>query len=372
MQKPPLIPRAKWQPATFVERGVTVPFTTPTIAMARLRPAGNGNLELIVANPSGADGSYVFPLRALPDFTTPSVHDRLLFDILVDLPAVTPTEIRRAARRVAATGAAGRNVAKAAKAAALREEQERLLTNLLLITQLLRQAGFAAVDWRRLDLADRTTRAMTRQYLTQYEQRLGMKPDAMLALVEELSSRLAPIGVGGGVFEATHEAALERLRLMAASLRQWAKGEAVDQAKGVELIAACAEFTVQKAAAALEQARRHTDAMVDLLRRWRDGDPLLRCELGRADWLLDGWLEIAALWEASVDDDRDAQRAVLGRIELLVPVLPKEALNDGSGDDTPHRQLTQKRWVRRNEDWRAGSLQLDDAAKVEAAKGLAA
>jgi len=372
MQKPPLISRSKWQPATFLERGVTVPFTTPAIAMARLRPADNGAPELIVANPSGADGSYVFPLRALPDFTTPSMHDRLLFDLLVELPAISPSEIRRAARRAAATGAAGRSVAKSAKAAALRAEQEQLLTNLLLITQLLRQAGFTTVDWRRLDLADRATRAMTRQYLTQYEARLGMKPDAMLARVEELCPLLAPIGISGGAFEAVHETTLKRLRAMTASLRQWAKGEAVDQAKGVELIAACTEFTLQKAEAALVLARGLTEDMVSLLQRWCGKDKKLHRELTLADWLLDGWLEIAALWESSIEDDRETQRMVIARIESLVPVLPKEALADAGGEDSPQRQLTQKRWVRLNEDWRAGSLQHDDASKVEAAKGLAA
>lgn len=372
MQKPPLIPRSKWQPATFLERGVTVPFTTPAIAMARLRPSDTGNPELIVANPSGADGSYVFPLRALPDFTTPSVHDRLLFDILIELPVITPSEIRSAARRAAATGAAGRGVAKSAKAAAIREEQEQLLTNLLLITQLLRQAGFTTVDWRRLDMSDRATRAMTRQYLTQYEQRLGMKPDAMLALVEELCPLLAPVGVSGGAFEAMHETTVKRLRALAASLRQWSKGEAVDQAKGVELIAACTDFTLHKAQEALDRVRLHTENMVNLLHKWRRNDKKLRHELSLADWLLDGWVEIAALWEASTDDDRETQRAVLGRIELLVPVLPKEALADSGSEEAPHRQLTQRRWVRLNEDWRASSLQNDDSSKVEAARGLAA
>jgi hypothetical protein len=372
MQQQPLIPRSKWQPATFAERGVTVPFTTPAIAMARLRPIDGGAPELIVANPSGAEGNYVFPLRAVPDFTTPSMHDRLLLDLLLELPTITPGAIRRAAREAAATGAAGRGAAKSAKAAATRELQEQLLTNLLLITRLLRQAGFAEVDWRRLDLGDRATRATTRGYLSRYEKKLGLKPDAMLALVEELCPLLTPIGIAGDAFRAAHDVTLDRLVHLAAALRDWARGEALDQAKGVELIARCADFTVDKASAALAVARAATDDMVALIQAWRARDTSLLRDLARPDWLLDGWAEIAALWEAVVADEREAQRVVLARIESLVPVLPREALGGATMGSMPHRQLSQRRWVRPKEDWRSGSLSLDDASRVEQAKGLAA
>lgn len=372
MHQPPLIPRSKWQPATFLERGVTVPFTTPLVAMARLRPTDGRMPELIVANPSGADGSYVFPLRALPDFTTPSVHDRLLLELLLDLPTVSPISIRRAVRSAAETGAAGREAAKSARMAAEREEHEQVLTNLLLITTLLRQAGFTDVDWRRLNLADRATRATTREYLSRHETALQLKPDAMLALVEELSAVVAPVGVDAAGFKSAHEVTVERLEALIESLRDWGKGEALDQAKGVELIARCAEFTLVKARDALGRVRRRTEDAVTLLVAWRDRDRALLRELTLADWLLDGWAEITALWASVENEDRDTQRVMLARIESLVPVMPKEALTADDSEGGPQRQLTQRRWVRLNEDWRSGALMLDEATRVEQAKGLAA
>lgn len=372
MHQAPLLPRGKWQPATFLERGVTVPFTTPLVAMARLRPGNRRTPELIVANPSGAEGHYVFPLSALPDFTTPSVHDRLLLDLLLGLPSVTPSDIRRAVRHAAQTGAAGREAAKAARLAGEREEREQILTNLLLITTLLQQAGFCNVDWRRLDLADRRTRATTRDYLSRHERTLGMKPDAILALVEELSAAVAPVGVVGAGFKSGHEVTVERLDAMIESLRAWGKGEALDQAKGVELIARCAEFTLTRARDSLARARSHTEDVACLLIAWRDRDRNLLRELTLADWLLDGWSAIAALWASVENDDRDTQRVMLGRIESLFPVMPKEGLGANDGEDPPHRQLTQRRWVRLNEDWRSGALLLDQATSVEHAKGLAA
>ena len=111
--------------------------------------------------------------------------------------------------------------------------------------------------------------------------------------------------------------------------------------------------------------------MAALLRTWRTSDQALRRDLARPDWLLDGWAETAALWEAAAKEERDAQRAVLVRIETLVPVLPREALDDAALSGITRRQPSRGRWVRRNEDWRSGSAALDDAAREAKAKGLA-
>jgi len=192
-----------------------------------------------------------------------------------------------------------------------------------------------------------------------------MKPDGILALVEELAGEIAPDGVAGAAFKSGDDVTVERLASMIESLSAWGKDEAVDQAKG-------AEFTLARARDSLDRARSRTEDVACLLIAWRDRDRCLLREPTLADWLLDGWSEIAALWASIEDDDRDMQRAMLARIESLVPVMPKEALSTNGGEDSPHRQLTQRRWVRLNEDWRSGALLLEQATKVEQAKGLAA
>src|SRR4051794_21837464 len=50
---------------TFSDWGVVVPFTTPTLSHARLRPGRNGRLDVLMRNPSGGRGVYVFDLGAL-------------------------------------------------------------------------------------------------------------------------------------------------------------------------------------------------------------------------------------------------------------------------------------------------------------------
>src|SRR3954470_1520506 len=92
---------------TFSDWGVVVPFTTPTLSHARLRPGRNGRLDVLMRNPSGGKGVYVFDLGALGELFTLTLHDRLLYERLVELDTPTPDTIRQAVRDVAAEGGRG-------------------------------------------------------------------------------------------------------------------------------------------------------------------------------------------------------------------------------------------------------------------------
>ena len=101
-------------PRTFLEWGVAVPFTTPSLGSGRVRPGRRGRPEILLPNPSGGRGLYVFDLAAAPEVTSLTLHDRLLVERLIELPAPTPSEIRKVAHEVAIDGAAGRRAAREA------------------------------------------------------------------------------------------------------------------------------------------------------------------------------------------------------------------------------------------------------------------
>jgi hypothetical protein len=73
-------PVESFLPATFLERGVAVPFTTPQLNGARARPGERRPLELIIPNPSGGRGVYILPLEGIHDFCTLTINDRRLAD----------------------------------------------------------------------------------------------------------------------------------------------------------------------------------------------------------------------------------------------------------------------------------------------------
>ena len=90
-----------YHPTTFLERGVSIPFTTPMLGGARARPGGrpgNGQaLELIVPNPSGGRGVYIMPWQSITTLCRPTLHDKVFNTRIGGLAAVTPAVIRRIA-----------------------------------------------------------------------------------------------------------------------------------------------------------------------------------------------------------------------------------------------------------------------------------
>src|SRR3954447_13592861 len=85
----------KYQPVTFLDRGVALPFTTPALLGARIRPGARGAPELVLANPAGVEGVCILPWAALPDVCTPTLHDRALWGRMAQLPILTPRTIRQ-------------------------------------------------------------------------------------------------------------------------------------------------------------------------------------------------------------------------------------------------------------------------------------
>ena len=130
-----------YHPITFLERGVTVPFTTPLLAGTRARPAGRADLELVVPNPSGGKGVYVMRWHAVMALCRPTLHDRMLNERIALLDNVTPRDISRLGRTVAAEGFAGEDASVAAMLADKAERAERLLNNYLLLTAVIAQTG---------------------------------------------------------------------------------------------------------------------------------------------------------------------------------------------------------------------------------------
>ena len=84
----------KYQPTTFLERGVVLPFTTPALLGGRIRPGERKSAELVLANPAGAEGVYILPWSGMPDVCTPTLHDRALWGRVAQLAILTPRTVR--------------------------------------------------------------------------------------------------------------------------------------------------------------------------------------------------------------------------------------------------------------------------------------
>ncbi|MDF1585380.1 hypothetical protein [Marinimicrococcus flavescens] len=363
MNKPQPEAAALLRPATFAERGVAVPFTTPVMNHARIRPSRSGHGELLVPNPSGARGLYVLPLDGAERTFSLTVHDRLLLEELSRVQALTPQEIRHASRRVAMMGTAGREAARAATEAGERDQTERLLVNVLLLDRLFRQTGFMDFDWRRIALQKRDIRERLRGEVGRLGPQLGMRADEILNMLEEISIHAATVGLPDVGFVSRAQTALKMLGRFDEELRAWAALETGAHRETANLVMDCASFTLQHGRSAIDKAHAILADVIGLVRTWRANSETIAERLALAEWLLDGWQQIAAIWEASRHEERPARRMTLGEIASMLPVLPKDAVKHLDDAAAPAIQSHRRRWVRLHEDWRTGSIVAADATQ---------
>jgi hypothetical protein len=352
-------------PATFLERGVALPFTTPVLSGTRVRPGERGGPELVVPNPAGGQGQYILPWSALSEFCQPTVHDARLTQRVAALRVVTPATIRDTARLVAAEGLAGAEARLAAGLASQGEQQARLMTNFRLLLALVRQVeprGENPTPPEREQPAVLEARA--KRAIARLAPSLGLKPDRVAELLEELATIFAGIGIGDGVRAARLERSLADLRQLQAALAEWAAPVSEQEAAIAVQTAKIAGITIRCTELTLAEARAQVDNLPGLLARWRTAPEATARLLTRPEWLLDGWEQASLLWRC--DDSEGGRRRALAEISQIVPALPNEA-GDWAGFIVQPEELPRlRRTVVLGEDWRTGATLIELIARNEA------
>lgn len=97
----------------------------------------------------------------------------------------------------------------------------------------------------------------------------------------------------------------------------------------------------------------------------------MRGAFARTDWLLDGWQQVCAGWEAAAREQRPAQRAAVEEARRLIPFLDPANRWDVVAGAAAGDQSGQRRRVRLYEDWRTGLLIAGGAGRAEAARAAA-
>jgi hypothetical protein len=352
-------------PTTFLERGVVMPYTTPQLVGARLRPGERGGLELIVPNISGAKGVYILGLDAIHALCSPTLHDRAINAALASLRAVTPSAIRHTARAVAARGLAGREAAAQAVAAMAAEQRDGLLAHLELLLELLRQVEPRVPGWVPPEQADRNELGRrARHALGGLTGQLGRSSDALMSMLQELAALFSGVGIG----RQAATAQLPQLIAMLDDLRQQMRR--VQHAGGsagnadASVVEATADLTLNAARKTLGEAAALLTDVPRLLGAWASAPDKLARQVTRPDWLLDGWERICLLWRAA--DDRIGPAATLIELVTLVPTVPREAAEWVGSVLVLGSELTRhRRKVLLGEDWRTGITHGDLVARNE-------
>lgn len=343
-----VLPRTvvSYAPSTFAERGVVVPFTTPQLAGARVRSAERDTLELIVGNPSGGRGVYIFPWTGAFALCSPTVHDRQVMKGMQDLPGVTPAAIRKLSLEVAQQGLAGRAAAAAAEAASAAEAALRIVTNFEMLLMLMRQ-----VFPDQPEPAGGDIEAYAKQAVAAVAPRLHLPADEVARLLAELAGVVAPLGIGSVASQARIPRGIATLSLLRKDLAERLHGPSAVSSLEAELVLSTADLTMACARATTASAAAMLLDLPALLHRWIADPASVASKAARPDWLLDGWERIRLVWEQGGRD----QDSLFAELADLVPATPREVAGwVGMEVESPAGLMRHSRKVALNEDWRSG------------------
>ncbi len=356
-------------PATFIERGVAVPCTTPMLAGARVRLAHDRSAEFLLPNPSGGRGVYIVTWPGARQYCRPTVHDSLLQERITGMPVISPATMRIAARQIATEGYAGQSAAQAAEAAEARELAAIEDAKRLLLSALIQQAVPGQAQATGARLSDAALEQHSAPTIRQASIRLGCPPTTVGRGLTALARAFAAVGMDAEP-DASRAADLQvRMARLSLSVAAWvgvgdaASGLARDIASAVQVTLSCAETVMQNTRAMCAE-------MMLLLDAWLAGPAEVQRQVERLDWLLDGWERICLLSETT--DKISYRRAALFEMAQLVPILPPEIQAWTGRALSPAALQPAWRVVSMDDSWRSGSAAFGVVARYERLRAMSA
>ncbi|UEM02267.1 hypothetical protein JL101_020005 [Skermanella rosea] len=363
MEKP-----AEFAPSTFAQRGVAVDFTTPLLVQARIRQANGDAVELILPNLAGGRGSYILAWRSLVQFATITMHDHALYESVLRVERIDPATVRTATLGVAAEGLAGRDAMRRAQALLGQEKEEALLTNFLLVVDLLKLAGISAQELM-TGRPGEDTEARMKRAIFQVSGALNISPEILYQRIESLTRSTFSVGLPWAPAPGRLRRLLLDLDSFQETVSQW-------QSRDISGAAEVGRFAVQVAIHTTTMARLalvETDAMLrnvlSIMRNWDRDSKIVSGQMSRLAWLLDGWSYIVSLWSSVANEPHERQRDVILDLARLIPVMPKEVSEWSESGLEQEARTIQRKWVRLNQDWRTGRNLRDQVVRNELLKG---
>ncbi|HLZ65956.1 MAG TPA: hypothetical protein VKQ29_06975 [Aliidongia sp.] len=365
-------PKSLFLPSTFEERGTVAPFTTPTLALSRVRPDERHGLVLLMPNLGGADGAYVVPWAAVGDVITMSVHDRALHEEVLETRAVTPDAMRVAALKIARTGLAGPKTALAAEAALEAEEAQHVETHFLLILSLLGSLGMSSRTLLTLKPDSEEWEELVRGMLHKAGETLNVDANMVYDRIGALGRILTPIGLSVSRQEGRLRRLMTALSDFRASLHDWSLNDQSEMSPYAAFAAEVAELTVNVAAATFASLDKAVGDISAVISQWHKHVPLAERAANRLSWLLDGWDYILAMWDEVEPGNRIAQREGISQIMRVLPLIPRGETEWDENEVERRQELFQRRRIRAMMDWRTGQYDVELVTRYETIKAQAA
>ncbi|MEI6986534.1 MAG: hypothetical protein WCK65_10425 [Rhodospirillaceae bacterium] len=356
---------------TLSERGIAVPFTTPALAQARMRrDTSSKRLEFVLPSLSGSKGFYVMPWKSITETLTTTLHDRILYDLMLQQNVDDPIKMRCATLEVAARGLAGPRAAQKAEEIIDSEKQYQVLTNFLLVMQLLKLVNVSSAKLISDGLASESSKNSLRAALIDVADRLRVTHNDLYSRVEALSAMIAPIGVPQAPEPGRLRALADELMLYRDTVSQWSMVMPGEIAQLGAFQAEIAGLTNVIATNTVGRIDTDTEALAVMLKTWEKKSLKLDIEIKQLAWLLDGWDFLIAAFRDANEKGNEERQAMITNTFPLLPIIPTDHLECVSENNIQALGVLRGRWVRKNEDWRSGVLDLDQVRRLENSKAL--
>jgi hypothetical protein len=310
-------------PKTFASRGVRSPFTTKTLRYARVAAGKGGRSMIMLPGLSGGLGTYELPLDTLREVFDLSVHDRMLFDRLLELEDIRPETVLEHARAIGSTGVGGIELARTCTRRSKQEKSSREMGQLAVLHQALRQLGGAAVqDMKRDELLTMEGQVRARKALNRFASEHKVANDTIIDNLGEWSKMIAPVGLDLDGCQGQLRVLTNGLTKFANDIEEWANSEQSDFRFMAGRIVSATRATFDQAHKRVAEVDSWNGELGKVLTDWERAKKDISKTIDYMWWLLDGWQEMIDVWEKRPQTDRAKQREVIEEIASFSPVLP--------------------------------------------------
>ncbi|MBX2830187.1 MAG: hypothetical protein KTR23_03265 [Rhodospirillales bacterium] len=314
-------------PQTFLSRGVRTPFTSKSLRFARIAVGKNGRSKVMLPGLAGGLGTYELPLDTLREVFDLSVHDRMLFDRLLELEDIRPETVLEQARAVAITGVGGVELARTSITRSRDEKASRELGQLAVLHQALRQLGGAAVqDMKREELLTTEGQIRARKALNRFASEHKVANDTIIDSLAEWSKMTAPVGLKLDGCQGVLRVLTAGLKKFANDIEEWSNSEQPDFRFMAGRITNATGATCDHAMKRIVEIDGWNNELGKVLTNWDRAKKDIAKKIDYLWWLLDGWQELIDLWQKRPTTDRAKQREIIEEIASFAPVLPVEEI----------------------------------------------
>ncbi|WP_286888225.1 hypothetical protein [Thalassospira sp.] len=353
-------------PNTFLSRGVRTPFTTKTLRYARVAAGKGGRSMIMLPGLAGGLGTYELPLDTLREVFDLSVHDRMLFDRLLELEDIRPGTVLEQARAVAVTGVGGVELARTAIERGGSEKSSRELGQLAVLHQALRQLGGSAVqDMQREELLTMEGQVRARKALNRFASEHKVANDTIIDSLGEWSTMIAPVGLELDGCKGPLRVLTSGLSKFANDVEEWANSEQSDFRFMAGRISSATTATYKHALKCVEEVDSWNRELGKVLTDWERAKQDIGKTIEKLWWLLDGWQEMIDLWHKRPVADRVKQREIIEEVASFAPVLPVEEITTAEQQFWIDIRVNQMLWAGELRKLGSGEIDADMVDRLE-------